>query len=113
MRIYISGKITGDEKYLQKFMEAQMRLEAEGHQVINPAMMSGVMPGATWGEYLLNGLNMLRDHAEGVVMLPDWKDSKGACLEYGHATGLEIPVYMYQKEGRPIFLAGMETMLLE
>ena len=113
MRLYISGKITGDEAYLQKFTEAQMRLGKAGHQVINPAMLNGVMPEATWGQYLMIGMRMMEDLADGIVMLPDWKDSRGACLEYGYATGIGIPVYRYQPEEGLISFTGIETMLLK
>lgn len=112
MRLYISGKITGDDNYLQKFTEAQLLLEAKGYRVINPALMQGVLPKAVWEEYLYASLTMM-DLADGVVMLPDWKESRGACMEYGYAVGQKIPVYQYlPEEKRCVAMAGMETMLL-
>lgn len=94
MRLYLAGKITGDEQYLQKFATAEAELEAAGHEVVNPAMMSGVMPeGTTWGEYLEIGTAILMDYVDALVLLPDWKESPGACLEYGCAIGRELAVY--------------------
>ena len=112
MRLYISGKISGDDNYLQKFTEAQIRLEAEGFRVINPALLEGVLPKAVWEEYLYASLTMM-ELADGIVMLPDWKESRGACMEYGYAVGQEIPVYQYlPDEERCIEMAGMERILL-
>lgn len=37
MKIYISGKITGDKRYKAKFREAEKRLAATGRTVLNPA----------------------------------------------------------------------------
>lgn len=36
MKIYISGKITGDKRYKAKFREAEKKLTAAGHIVLNP-----------------------------------------------------------------------------
>ena len=36
MKIYISGKITGDRRYKAKFREVEKKLAA-GHIVLNPA----------------------------------------------------------------------------
>lgn len=37
MKIYISGKITGDRRYKAKFREVEKKLAAAGHIVLNPA----------------------------------------------------------------------------
>lgn len=37
MKIYISGKITGDRRYKAKFREVEKKLVAAGHIVLNPA----------------------------------------------------------------------------
>lgn len=37
MKIYISGKITGDRCYKAKFREVEKKLAAAGHIVLNPA----------------------------------------------------------------------------
>ena len=39
MKIYIAGKITGDDGYRAKFQEATKNLEALGHVVLNPAIL--------------------------------------------------------------------------
>lgn len=96
MKVYLSGKITGDTNYLEKFMDAQIRLEGEGHEVINPSMLSGVLPaGSSWGESMEVCLYGLIDLADAVVLLPDWKDSPGSCIELGYAWGSEQRLFEY------------------
>lgn len=41
MKVYIAGKITGNDGYKAEFEEAKKRLEAQGHIVINPATLPG------------------------------------------------------------------------
>lgn len=36
MKIYISGKITGDRRYKAKFREVEKKLAKAGHIVLNP-----------------------------------------------------------------------------
>lgn len=77
MKIYIAGKITGDPNYKEKFQEYQQQLEAEGHIVLNPAVLPA---GLTNAEYARIDFAMI-DVADEVVFLPDWYRSPGASLE--------------------------------
>ena len=46
MKIYISGKITGDRRYKAKFREVEKQLAAAGHIVLYPATApEGLRPG--------------------------------------------------------------------
>ena len=49
MKIYISGKITGDSGYIEKFKEAEkkIRQQYKGCEVINPAVILQTMPEST------------------------------------------------------------------
>jgi hypothetical protein len=46
MKIYISGKITGDSGYRQKFLDAENRLYSTGHFPLNPAAY--ISPDTDW-----------------------------------------------------------------
>lgn len=84
-KVYISGKITGDTQYKAKFKTAAEYLNAEGYEVINPA--ETVLPNsklATWEDYMLVSFAFL-NKADEIYMLNDWKQSPGACAEYGFA----------------------------
>ena len=81
MKIYIAGKITGDPDFKEKFQAVEEKLKALGHTVMNPA----VLPlGFEHHEYMNVCLAMI-DVCDCVYMLPDWRDSKGACIERDYA----------------------------
>ena len=85
MRVYISGKMTGDAHYVQKFAKAEIELMAKGHDVINPCDIGGLYGNMLAYEHLLHIDYALIDCVDAIYMLKDWKDSKGAKLELNYA----------------------------
>ena len=77
MKIYIAGKITGDNEYKAKFAAAAKNLQAAGHVVLNPATLPA---GLTDADYMRIGMAML-DTADQVTFLPDYQESAGAMVE--------------------------------
>lgn len=83
--IYISGKITGTNDYLERFNRAESKLIDLGYDVINPALVNSMLPKtATYQQYIKMSLCML-EMCDTIYMLKDWEDSKGARLEYEYA----------------------------
>ena len=81
---YISGAITHDPNYIQKFADAEMVLKHIGYVVLNPT----ILPlGLTYEEYMAIDLRMV-EAADTLVMLPDWRWSPGAAREHDHASKL-------------------------
>ena len=80
MKIYIAGKITGDRHYKRKFARVERKLSRKGHGVMNPARL-GAHPDFTWKDYMVISGAMLR-RCSAILMLPDWRESKGALIEY-------------------------------
>ena len=78
MIIYIAGKITGDDNYRAKFAAVAELLTADGHIVLNPAVLP---EGMSHADYMRINMAMI-DTADGVALLPDWEDSPGARLEH-------------------------------
>lgn len=88
MKIYIAGKITGDERYYEKFRAVHNRLELLGHVVLNPAELP---EGLRRAEYMRVCFAMI-DCAEAVLLLRGWMDSPGARIEaaYANYVGKEV-----------------------
>ena len=78
MILYLSGRITSDPDYKRKFDAAETRLKDEGHIVLNPAVLPKGLK--LYANYMQIGYSMLLA-ADGIVMLPGWKWSRGARLE--------------------------------
>jgi len=77
MKVFISGAISSDPHYIQKFRDAAMILVKQGYTVMNPAVLPH---GFEQDEYLHICEGMI-DVCDGVVFLPDWKQSQGSTWE--------------------------------
>lgn len=94
---YIAGPITGiPEGNRPLFNEAHKWLEERGAVVLNPSVLPEGLP--THQSYMNICLPMLAE-ADAVVMLPGWRDSKGALMEYQQAIHSGMPRYEYSHFG--------------
>ena len=79
--IYISGPITGIEATApQLFKEAEDFLKAKGYEVVNP-MTINHDHDKSWTNYMKTDIIALME-CDGIFMLDNWEESKGACIEY-------------------------------
>lgn len=89
MTIYIAGPMTGLPDYNRdSFNMAEAELNARGHRVLNPAKL----PELPYEMYLPINRAML-DGADAIYMLPGWKGSRGARLEYEYAQEIGLEVF--------------------
>lgn len=82
MKIYISGKITGDRRYKAKFREVEKKLAAAGHIVLNPATAPEGLP-----EWVILGAET-GNRQDKVTPARKWVDDIVAFCEEN-----EIPVF--------------------
>ena len=96
MRIYISGPITGiTPAHAQaSFLRAVEILQAKGISSINPeeSLRNVVLEH---DEYLRINLAMLR-LCDGILLLPDYEQSRGALMELGMAMALDKEIYLLE-----------------
>jgi len=89
MKIYISGKITGDSNYYKKFLDAENRLYEAGFEPVNPAALAPA--NADWNKAMRTVVGVMLK-CDGIALLPDWKGSRGAVIEERLARDVGLPV---------------------
>lgn len=83
--IYISGKITGTDDYLERFEAAENHLNnSDILDIINPAKVNSFLPELSYSQYIKMSLCML-EMCDTIYMLKGWEDSIGAKLEWEFA----------------------------
>ena len=85
MKVYIAGKITGDQGCQAKFQRAAVGLRMCGNIVLNPAELPEGMEAA---DYMRICMAMI-DAADRVIFLPGAEDSAGARLEMAYCEYIE------------------------
>lgn len=82
-KVYVAGKISGNDNYKQEFSEAEGYLKNIGMTVLNPSIMPA---GFEQMEYL-HICSAMIDVCDAVYFLPTWTQSLGSNYEMGYAKG--------------------------
>lgn len=97
MKIYIAGKITGNNKAAEQFEKAEVKLRLEGHETINPFEIGNqCLPALTHEEYMHISFALI-DVADAAYFLSNWRESPGACMEYGYTIAKRKAVYFEEE----------------
>lgn len=91
MRVYISGKITGTDDYIERFQEAEKRInDLMDVDVINPAKICSMIPkdAFTYNEYMELCM-LLLSKCDYIYLMKGWEESAGANMEYGYAVAAD------------------------
>ncbi|KXB66164.1 hypothetical protein HMPREF3181_00909 [Parvimonas sp. KA00067] len=97
--IYLSGKISGDKNYKEKFEKYKKKFTAEGYIVLNPAEISLPEYSNSWYQYMMVCLNLLKN-ADIIFLLDDYKDSTGALIELEFAKKMNKTIWYYEEKER-------------
>lgn len=94
-RIYISGKITGTNDYIERFNKVEFKLLKEDYEIVNPAITLSNLPTSTTHAEYMHVSYALLDICDGIYLMDGWRDSKGAIMEYEYALKKELLI-LYQ-----------------
>ena len=81
LKVFISGKITQDPNYKEKFAQKEQVLKELGYIPLNPAVLPKGMKITSYMEISF----IMIEEADIVLMLTDWKESQGSKVEYEYA----------------------------
>lgn len=131
MKLYLSGPMSGYAAFnVPAFTEAAFDLRTLGYEVVSPheadisdgigeviqASPSGdvaeltKLTGETWGTLLARDVKILADDGiDGIVVLPDWEQSKGARLEVFLGMILHLPLFRYNGAEPPVRFSWFEA----
>lgn len=88
MRVYLSGAISADKGYYQKFLNAEVAMKKLGHEVINPARVAKALPKRMGYEDFMKIDFALIETCDAVCLLRDWESSSGSRREKEFAESL-------------------------
>ena len=91
MKTYISGAITGlsEWQYKAKFALAAEIIRERGLTPVNPVEICAHIDNGTWEQYMAVCMAELLT-CDAIMMLPCWKNSKGARIERAIAMELKL-----------------------
>lgn len=84
MKIYISGKITGEPNHREIFRKAWVALWELNFTAIDPCDFPDSHHDKSWKSYMKEDLRILKK-CDAIFMLNNWQDSRGAKIEHWFA----------------------------
>lgn len=110
--IYLSGKITGDPDYLNKFgvVAHELRVMFPKATVFNPAaelskiadmLRKAKVQPEDEHEILVAVCLKLLERYQAIALMPGWEESKGALAEFRAAVKRGMPMFALTKDWLP------------
>lgn len=95
MRIYISGPIGSTTDFPERFAAGCLEVARFGYEPVSP-LNNGLARDAGWLAHMKADIRTLLE-CEGIYLLRDWHQSRGARIGQMIAQGLDMLV-LYQEE---------------
>lgn len=102
-RVYVSGRITDNDEWEAEFNTAREYLGTFGHVGVLP-VENGLPFSSSWGDHLKADLSVI-DGCDAILMLQNWKLSRGARIEHEYAVGTRKIVFYQSKNDADLILA--------
>lgn len=93
MNIYLSGSISNDPDFKEKFAAKTEELSKQGHNVFNPAQHPSMF---TWEQFMELDLKAL-SFCDAIYLMKGWENSRGAKIEKAAAEKLNLKIYFEEK----------------
>jgi hypothetical protein len=92
--IYISGKITGTDDYMERFARVEEELTAQGYAVVNPAKVNAMLPEDHMSHemYMVTSIAML-SLCSTIYMMEGYETSAGALQELRYAVDHNLDIW--------------------
>ena len=95
MRIYVAGPVTGADRPRLHFAAAAHLLREAGYEPLNPTAIDrpalAQAGDSQWLAWMRTATRLLIV-ADGVALLPGWRQSRGALIEADWAEAVGLPV---------------------
>lgn len=94
MNIYVAGPMSGfPDKNVDAFAKISKKYRDQGHFVFNPVENTPDGPTRTYRNCMAVDFAWICAHADMMVFLPGWENSKGACAEHALAMCLKLVIF--------------------
>ncbi len=134
MKWYLAGQMSGIPSFnFPRFMYAAALLRSQGFDVINPAELdddvlrnealaskagSHADVSTSWGFFLSRDVRIIADDVNGIILLDDWRVSRGACLEAHVGLLCGHQFMMFRPDNHlsvpcPVLSVGVAHMLMD
>jgi len=112
-RLYLAGPMSGyAEHNFPEFNRVAALLRAEGYEVFNPAENADGGVRRPRSFYMRRDIPALMD-CDAIAALPNWQQSRGACLEMWIAIDLDMPIFNCRMRDDSVFLEPIKTLDVE
>lgn len=112
--LYLAGQMTGKPNYnYDKFHTKANELRESGYVIYNPAESLGGDQDQSKSWYLSHDIVTIVNVCDGMALLDDWVNSKGATLEVHVADSISMPIVMADNPDIEVNLNWMQLTYTE